>query len=292
VREDHPGATELSDGAVIFERTYASYEWLAREILKEAGDAVVLEPEEADTTVVGFVYRPQQVPGLSLSIDWYDVDQTSRIGSLGAQTIVDECFDTGALCEQVFRDENGIIQRVLNVNLNIDSATVRGMDVEASYRMQPNLFAGRSEALSIRVLGGRLSERRNVPLGGTGFNQVGGPNLPEWSTTTMLAYNVDRFSVRLTQNWSSSTKRNVNWVEGVDVDNNRVPSATYTNLRLSYTHDTERGSWSASLNINNLFDRDPPVIPSFSHRGVTAQTTNNMFDLLGRRYTVGLRYRN
>src|SRR5215217_7200573 len=52
VREDHPGATELSDGSVIFERTYASYEWLAREILKEAGDAVVLEPEEARRAVL------------------------------------------------------------------------------------------------------------------------------------------------------------------------------------------------------------------------------------------------
>jgi len=51
VREDHPGATELSDGAIIFERTYASYEWLAREILKEAGDAVVLEPEDAREAV-------------------------------------------------------------------------------------------------------------------------------------------------------------------------------------------------------------------------------------------------
>jgi proteasome accessory factor C len=52
VREDHPGATELADGAVIFERTYASYEWLAREVLKEAGDAVVLEPEEARRAVL------------------------------------------------------------------------------------------------------------------------------------------------------------------------------------------------------------------------------------------------
>ena len=51
-REDHPGATELSDGAVIFERTFASYEWLSREILKEAGDAVVLEPEEARAAVL------------------------------------------------------------------------------------------------------------------------------------------------------------------------------------------------------------------------------------------------
>jgi proteasome accessory factor C len=52
VREDHPAGTELSDGALIFERTFASYEWLAREILKEAGDAVVLEPEAARMAVL------------------------------------------------------------------------------------------------------------------------------------------------------------------------------------------------------------------------------------------------
>ena len=34
------------------ERTYASHEWLSREILKEAGDAVVLEPEDARTAVL------------------------------------------------------------------------------------------------------------------------------------------------------------------------------------------------------------------------------------------------
>ncbi len=43
---------ELDDGAVIVERTYASHEWLAREILKEAGDAVVIEPDEARQAVL------------------------------------------------------------------------------------------------------------------------------------------------------------------------------------------------------------------------------------------------
>ena len=52
MREDHPTGTELSDGSLVFERTFASYEWLAREILKEAGDAVVLEPEEARRAVL------------------------------------------------------------------------------------------------------------------------------------------------------------------------------------------------------------------------------------------------
>ena len=51
-REAHHVVDELSDGAVIVERTFASHEWLVREVLKEAGDAVVLEPEEARQAVL------------------------------------------------------------------------------------------------------------------------------------------------------------------------------------------------------------------------------------------------
>jgi predicted DNA-binding transcriptional regulator YafY len=51
-REDHRVVEELADGAVIVERAYASHEWLARELLKAAGDAVVLEPDEARQAVL------------------------------------------------------------------------------------------------------------------------------------------------------------------------------------------------------------------------------------------------
>ncbi len=50
--EDRRVVDQLADGSVIVERTYASHDWLAREILKEAGDAVVLEPEEARRAVL------------------------------------------------------------------------------------------------------------------------------------------------------------------------------------------------------------------------------------------------
>jgi proteasome accessory factor BC len=51
-REDRRVVEELADGAVVVERTYASHDWLAREVLKEGGDAVVLEPEEARQAVL------------------------------------------------------------------------------------------------------------------------------------------------------------------------------------------------------------------------------------------------
>ena len=51
-REDRRVVEELRDGAVIVELQFAGGDWLAREILKEAGDAVVLEPEDARTAVL------------------------------------------------------------------------------------------------------------------------------------------------------------------------------------------------------------------------------------------------
>ncbi len=43
---------ELKDGAVVVELHYAGDDWLVTEILKEAGDAAVLEPEDARAAVL------------------------------------------------------------------------------------------------------------------------------------------------------------------------------------------------------------------------------------------------
>ena len=51
-REDRSVAEELKDGAVVVEFPFAGDDYLAREILKEAGDAVVLEPDDARTAVL------------------------------------------------------------------------------------------------------------------------------------------------------------------------------------------------------------------------------------------------
>jgi proteasome accessory factor C len=51
-REDKRVIEELKDGAVIVEIQFAGHDWLARAILEEAGDAAVLEPEDARTAVL------------------------------------------------------------------------------------------------------------------------------------------------------------------------------------------------------------------------------------------------
>jgi proteasome accessory factor C len=50
-REERTVLAELEDGSLIVELPFAGVDWLVREVLKEAGDAVVLQPDDAREAV-------------------------------------------------------------------------------------------------------------------------------------------------------------------------------------------------------------------------------------------------
>ncbi|MGZ4276063.1 MAG: WYL domain-containing protein, partial [Solirubrobacteraceae bacterium] len=50
-REERTVVAELADGSVVVQVAYAGEDWLVREVLKEAGDAVVIEPPSAREAV-------------------------------------------------------------------------------------------------------------------------------------------------------------------------------------------------------------------------------------------------
>ncbi len=56
-RESRRVAEELSDGSLVVELSFAGIDWLVKEILKEAGDAVVLEPQRARQAVLRATQR-------------------------------------------------------------------------------------------------------------------------------------------------------------------------------------------------------------------------------------------
>ncbi|HTY96512.1 MAG TPA: WYL domain-containing protein, partial [Solirubrobacteraceae bacterium] len=62
-REARRVVGECRDGAVIVELGFAGVDWLVREILKEAGDAAVIEPEEAREAVLAAVARVREASG-------------------------------------------------------------------------------------------------------------------------------------------------------------------------------------------------------------------------------------
>jgi predicted DNA-binding transcriptional regulator YafY len=62
-REQRTVVADLEDGATVVEMSFAGTDWLVREILKEAGDAVVLEPEDAREAVATALDRLPELAG-------------------------------------------------------------------------------------------------------------------------------------------------------------------------------------------------------------------------------------
>jgi len=255
-----------------------------------------LVPEEADTTVYGLVYEPRWAEGLRMSADRYDIDISDSIATLGAQRVVDECYQSGVLCEYVFRDENGVLSRVGSPYLNLDLARAVGTDVEIAYARDVDFFARHDESLSIRMLGGKLDERSSTVVGGVPAQYAGTRGaagstvgvIPDITANLTVSYRVARWSVQLQERYIDDVLLNRIWVEGVDVDKNTIDSEEWTNLVVAFESQSDgRGSWRVSLNIQNLFDEDPAIIPSAGDSRFGAQATDNTYNEWGRAYQMG-----
>jgi iron complex outermembrane recepter protein len=248
-----------------------------------------LRPEEADTTVFGFVYQPSYAEGLRTSVDWYEIDISGAVDSITEQQIIDQC---GAnqdgppeLCALITRDTNNIPVAVGAPFLNLSTSFAKGIDFELAYNREINLFDSRTENLSFRVLGGKLLDRYDQPPGGQPINQIGSSTRPEITANATLRYSVGPWSATWQQRYISDTLINLNWVEGVDVDNNTIPTYSFTNLLFRYDRDSTRvgNAWSVGVAINNAFDKNPPTIPGSFNR-VGSQTNSGLgYDEFGRR---------
>lgn len=108
-----------------------------------------LTEETSKSFTVGGVFEPTFVPGLSLSVDYYDIKIDNVITAVAAQTIVNQCYDLpdlnnpfcsafqrapaagGPRGEQQFR----ILEAsLLQSTLNFAKLTARGVDVNLGYR--------------------------------------------------------------------------------------------------------------------------------------------------------------
>ena len=249
-------------------------------VFNQTGGNPDLEAEEADTTVYGFVYQPSFIEGLSLSADHYEVDLNSAIGSFTEQQTIDSCFRENALCENIRFGTDGLIASIRVSFININAAKISGWDMEASYRREVDFISNLNENVTFRLIAGFMDENSTTPLNSPTTDQAGSANIPDQTLTGNIMYSFGNFGVNLQHYWQGETVRNVQWVEGRDVDDNSVGSVNLTNLGMFWNGEMSSGStWRASLNVNNLLNKDP----------VIAGTTR-IGDELGRRYSVGFDY--
>ena len=88
-----------------------------------------LQPEDSRSFSGGFVYTPKYVPGLNLSVDFWDIERTGVVTAPLAQQVLD-----GLAPGTVERDAGGFITRILLANENLGAQEARGFDFGVNYQ--------------------------------------------------------------------------------------------------------------------------------------------------------------
>ncbi len=272
-------------------------------------------PEEADTFTVGAVFRPSFISGLSMSLDYYDIKIAGAISQVGNQAVLNRCFLEKAqeFCDLITLDSGiasptstGSLILVGDVFVNVAEAGVRGVDFETSYRTDLNLMGG-EESLDLRLFASWLLERSETSstgattdfAGQTGATQGSQVYQPyaDFKATAGLTYRNGGFSSLLQVRYTGEGYQDVCGVAGrcpvqVYLNDNTVDDVAYIDLRLGYDFDLGGAELQVFGNITNLTDVDPPLTPSYSpFLGYSSQINTAVYDVLGRRFTVGAKLR-
>jgi outer membrane receptor protein involved in Fe transport len=72
---------------------------------------------------------------------------------------------------------------------------------------------------------------------------------------------------------------------------NDLPSIAYYNLSGSYDFEVGGLDLEMFMNVNNLFDKDPPLVPDIREPGLIYPTVQGVYDVIGRYYTAGVRFK-
>jgi outer membrane receptor protein involved in Fe transport len=251
-----------------------------------------LTPELSDTTVFGFVAQPTFLPGFSMNMDYYNIDIQDAISALSAQQEIDFC-DQGAtqMCAFVQRNSAGFITRVQLPFFNVAGRLTRGVDTEVSYTMPLSRFHDAWDGtVSVRALVNYISKFQTAVQGATPLELAGdiGNSTPKWSGLFSAKVDVGRLSVYGQERWIGSGKFS-NSLKPTDIDRNHVPDVFYTDLTVNYDI-TEDKRMVGFFTVNNLFDRDPEPTLGFLIAGAS-YGNRALYDLIGRQYTAGLRFR-
>ncbi len=267
-----------------------------------------LTPEKSDQWNVGAIVTPRFLPGFNLAVDYFDIRLKSGISAFSAQQIVNLCFlGEQAFCNAISvdpaRTQNPAQPYlvILTRPFNAASQKVRGVDIDASYRIP---MAQGSGAFTIRGLATRYLENRfnsgvpgTVVLNTVGVNG-GQSSTPKWIYRVSAAYDDDDFSITAVGRGVSAGKYVANGIEcqttcpvstvnAPTYERNRVKGAFYVDLNLTqkFSVGGDDGRGEFFINVTNLLNGDPILLPE---TGLAANSTYS--DLLGRAFRVGVRF--
>ncbi|WP_290960572.1 TonB-dependent receptor [Hyphomonas sp.] len=256
------------------------YTQLGSAILTDQGGNPNLEPEDAATFTVGAVYQPSFVPGLSITLDYFDIDIQDAIRQTSGSTKLASCYTSVGLshpfCGPTHHTRNaltGDIDFLSAQSANTGDEVMQGIDISASYD-----FATGNIKHSVEVQATHLMKYEVTAFDGdTPFVYDGGVGCcdggyPSW---------------RATGSWSASSgpwhgTYNAQLI-GSATDYYGAPGAIGTDIDAVLYHNVQGGyqlteNLKLSAGVDNLFDKKAPYVRSWSDGNTDTMT----YSLLGR----------
>lgn len=258
-----------------------------------------LTEETADSFTVGLVassrYQNPWLSGISVSIDYYDIEIENVIGAISASNQLQGCFNAqgqnptydpnNGYCQLFRRDQlSGSVIDAQELNGNLATLQTSGVDFQFDWRLvMEDVGLPAWGNLNLNVIAGWIESRQRQDVAGGPFTERVGTadvvsagqtqTFPEWKSLTTLNWSNGDFG--LGARWR--------YVDEMDVfaSTQTLDAAHYFDLigRWDITD-----SVSLRATVNNIGDEQPRTWSP----GVQANTDPATYDVLGRRYSIGL----
>ena len=277
----------------------------AGQINNLTGGDPTLGPEIGNTFTAGFVWQPDFLGGITLTADYYRIRVTDAITSPSTSDVLEQCFDPAfnpnfefnEACQLVRRSPTtgdlnaGDADGVVTLPSNFGFFRTDGIDLAARYGFDfadPGMGSVDFNLNVTRVLSFDQqptpdATRRDC----LGFYSVACDRpLPRWKGNLRTTWSVADYQLSV----------NYRHLGSVRVEPGSGDFAPQFSSISAYHYFDLTAVWNATdnvratLSVNNLFDRSPPVVGN--NIGTTAQNSGNTFpqqyDTIGRFFTLGV----
>lgn len=253
-----------------------------------SGNADLTE-EVASTLSLGAVLTPSFLRRFQLSVDYYNINLKNAITSVQGNGTVSICAATSDpfFCGNIIRNAAGVITRINSPYVNLGTLKSEGLDVEASYRIPVG-----PGAVFLRAIGtytfhaiSNYGQGSIDRVGEVGTNNLNVNPTPRFRGTATLGYEGEGFRGNVQFNYIAKGTYDATNVEGVNINDNKVPARLYTNINFAKSIGEAR-KFEIQLTVNNLFDVDPPAVPSTTF---FLPTNPAFYDTVGRNFRIGVK---
>ena len=261
-----------------------------------------LDPETSNTKSFGVQLLPRFVQGLSLSVDYFDIDVKKLITTVPASIELNQCLNAGIACDLIKRNAatGSLVTSgyVVTTSVNAGYLKTSGLDFAASYsHALPELFGQDMGRIGLNFAGTKTNKYEVQILPGLApyrcdgrFGVTCGQPIPEWRHRLVADW-TSRGGVNLSTTWryiggttndkSSSSIYLAGTYQPYDL---KMPSVSYIDFAASMDVAEKV---TVRVGVNNAFDKDPPLTASTGGQTSNGAFFSGMYDSLGRYMFVG-----